>query len=81
MHGYIYIQILIFLIFKFIWTPYIFEYLRLIISLKDDPVTIQTSVFQKVTVFNYSVDILFENFYVSKSKFKQVVFELYNFAY
>jgi len=55
------------------------------IVLKEGHVTTQTSVFQMrifpfLNVFNLP-DNFSENVSVSESKFKQVVFELFNFVY
>jgi len=59
---------------------HIFKYLRFFEPLKDDPLTIQSSVFLIRTpffTFNYSTGIfIFENVDVSKSKFEWVVSEL-----
>lgn len=58
---------MIFVIFKFTWRPY-FQVLEIFVPLKNDPVIIQTSVFQIGTTFsllNYSAGIFFDNFDVS----------------
>jgi len=51
--------IMIFGILKYAHENRIFKYLRCFVPFKDDPVTIQTSVFlmRSSLAFNYSVDI------------------------
>lgn len=68
----------------YIHGDHIFKYLTFFVPLKYYPMTIQSYVFQIGTppfLLLIIQQILFsENFYVPKSKFKRVVFEINNFV-
>jgi len=71
---------MIFGIFKYTQRQF-FKYLRFSALLEECPAATRPSVFQMRTrLFLFAPHHFSENFNISKSKFKQVVFELFNFV-